>query len=270
MIVKDKEELEIIRGCGRRLAEVLETVKKAVRPGISTRELDDLAEKLIRKNGGDPVFKGYRTFRSEPPYPCSLCTSVNDEVVHAIPSSKVVLKVGDIIGLDIGMRWPSSAKATEGKPAGLITDMAVTVGVGNISKNAERLINATRDSLEKGIALLRPGMRLGDLGAVIQGHLEKNGFGVIRDLAGHGTGRVLHEEPFVPNYGKRGAGPVVLEGMVLAIEPMATEGDWRIVLDKDGWTFRTKDGKLAAHFEHTVLVTKDGAEVLTRIERVAM
>lgn len=259
MIVKDKEELEIIRGCGRRLAEVLETVKKAVRPGISTKELDDISEKLILEQGGYPVFKGYRTLKSEPPYPCSLCTSVNDEVVHAIPSSKVVLKAGDIIGLDIGMRWPAKD--------GLVTDMAVTVGVGDISKNAERLINATRDSLEKGIALLRPGMRLGDLGAVIQGHLEKNGFGVIRDLAGHGTGRILHEEPFVPNYGKRGAGPVVLEGMVLAIEPMATEGDWHIILGDDGWTFRTRDGKLAAHFEHTVIVTKNGAEVLTKIRR---
>ena len=263
MIVKDKEELEILRGCGRRLAEVLADVKKAVRPGISTKELDDLAEKLIREKDGDPVFKGYRTLRSEPPYPCSLCASVNDEVVHAIPSGKKILKEGDIIGLDIGMRWPSSAKATEGKPAGLITDMAITVGVGKISKEAERLVNATRESLEKGIAVLAPGIRLGDLGAVIQNHLEKNGFGVIRDLAGHGTGRVLHEEPFVPNYGKRGAGPVVLEGTVLAIEPMATQGDWHIVLARDGWTFRTKDGKLAAHFEHTVVITKDGAEVLT-------
>ena len=268
MIVKDKEELEILRGCGRRLAEVLASVAKAVRPGISTKELDDLAEKLILERGGVPVFKGYRTLRSEPPYPCSLCTSVNDEVVHAIPSEKRVLKEGDIIGLDIGMRWPSflnQQPATRNRQLGLITDMAVTVGVGKISKEAERLISTTRDSLEKGIAVLQPGIRLGDLGAVIQNHLEKNGFGVIRDLAGHGTGRKLHEEPFVPNYGKRGAGPVVLEGMVLAIEPMATEGDWHVVLDKDGWTFRTRDGKLAAHFEHTVMVTKSGAEILTRI-----
>ncbi|MDO8561094.1 MAG: type I methionyl aminopeptidase [bacterium] len=257
MIIKNEKELSILRECGRKLAMILGVVEKAVKPGVTTKELDDLSEKLIRDSGGEPVFKGYRTLRGEPPFPCSLCTSVNDEVVHGIPSGSRVLKEGDIVGLDIGMRWPAKD--------GFITDMAVTVGVGKISQKAERLIAVTKDSFEKGIAVLAPGIRLGDLGAVIQNQLEKNGYGVIRDLAGHGVGRKLHEEPFVPNYGKRGAGPVVLEGTVLAIEPMATEGDWHVVLDKDGWTFKTRDGKLAAHFEHTVVVTKDGAKVLTTI-----
>lgn len=276
MIVANEAQLQTLRECGRRLALILEEVKKAVRPGISTKELDVLGERLILEAGGDAVFKGYRALVGEKPYPCSLCASVNDEVVHAIPSEKKILEEGDIVGLDIGMRWPSarnqqptpplrSGPAANTQQQGLVTDMAVTVGVGKISKKAEWLIAATREALDKGVAALRPGMRLGDLGAVIQAHLEIKGLGVIRDLAGHGTGRELHEEPFVPNYGRRGFGPPVLEGMVLALEPMAAEGDRRVVLDKDGWTFRTRDGGLAAHFEHTVIVTKDGAEVLTKM-----
>lgn len=257
MITRSQEEIGALKECGQKLARILEEIKKEVRPGISTKDLDDLAERLIRDEGGDPVFKGYKAFGSRKPYPSVLCVSVNDEVVHAIPSRERILKEGDIVGLDIGMRYPSKT--------GLITDMAVTVGVGNLSRSARLLIEATRESLGKGIAVLRPGIRLGDLGAVIQEYLGRLGFGVVRELAGHGVGRELHEEPFVPNWGKRGSGPTVLEGMVLAIEPMATERNPQVVLDRDGWTFRTKDGGLAAHFEHTVLVTEDGAEVLTEI-----
>ncbi|MBI2640094.1 MAG: M24 family metallopeptidase, partial [Candidatus Sungbacteria bacterium] len=243
--------------------------------GISTKALDDLGERLIRETGGDPVFKGYRALGSKSAYPCSLCTSINDEVVHAIPSENRILKDGDIIGLDIGMRWPADKKSFLGpndkrrilsnEPRGLITDMAVTVGVGKISITAEALTLTTREALEKGLEILRAGIRLGDVGSVIQSHIEHSGYGVIRDLAGHGVGRELHESPFVPNYGRRGSGPFVHEGEVLAVEPMATVGDFRIRLDKDGWTFRTIDGGLAAHFEHTVLVTKDGVEVLTEL-----
>lgn len=289
MIIRNQKESAILRECGRRLAAVLEEVKKNICSGVSTKTLDDLAERLIREAGGDPIFKGYRAIKSDRPYPCSLCVSINDEVVHAIPSEKRILQEGDVVGLDVGMRWPSLGRHSGLRPyvakgyaggalaqragrdgdthpsAGLITDMAVTVGVGRISNKAKFLIDTTRESLERGIAFLRPGIHLGDLGAVIQAHIEKSGYGVIRDLAGHGVGRELHEEPFVPNYGKKGAGPVVLEGMVLAIEPMVVEGDWHVVLDKDGWTFRTRDGGLAAHFEHTVIVTKDGSEVLTRM-----
>lgn len=292
MIIRNKEELGILRECGRRLALILDEVKKTARPGVSTKALDDLAERLIVEAGGDPVFKGYRALGSKRSYPCSLCVSVNDEVVHAIPSENRILSEGDVIGLDVGMRWPSfvrgSTGTTEGNSAfgvpagryfktaggksvfrslesGLITDMAETIGVGKISKAAEGLIKTTREALEKGLEILKSGVRLGDVGAVIQQHIENQGFGVIRDLAGHGVGRKLHESPFVPNYGRRGSGPFVHDGEVLAVEPMATMGDYRIRLDKDEWTFRTLDGGLAAHFEHTVLVTKDGIEILTKI-----
>lgn len=257
MIIKSDKELEILRECGRRLARILDSVAREVRPGVSTKELDQYAERLIRDAGGAPVFKGYVTLGSKTPYPGSLCVSVNDEVVHAIPSDKKIVKAGDLVGLDIGMRYPAEA--------GLITDMAITVGVGSISQKAEWLIAATREALEKAVTMLRPGIRLGDLGATVQQLIEKRGFGVVRDLAGHGVGRELHEEPFVPNWGRRGSGPFVHEGSVLAIEPMATERDSRVRLDPDGWTFRTRDGGLAAHFEHTVIVLKDGAEALTKL-----
>ncbi len=284
-----EKEIEILREGGKRLSGILAEVKNAVRPGVSTKELDTLAESLIRASGGDPIFKGYKTKLDPRPYPGSLCVSVNDEVVHGIPSKKRILKEGDIVGLDIGMRWPASriqnfpgrtptaGQAEFPRPYadggtgriqnlnnGLVTDMAVTIGIGNVSSGAEKIMRATRESLENGIAILKPGVRLGDLGHAIQEYLEKNGFGVVRDLAGHGVGLELHEDPFVPNFGKPGIGPKLREGMVIAIEPMATEGDWHLVLSNDGWTFKTSDGRLAAHFEHTVLITKDGAEILTK------
>lgn len=275
MVITNQKELETIRECGRRLAAVLAEVERAIRPGVSTAALDEIAERLIRETGGDPIFKGYRTLRSEPPFPASLCTSINNEIVHGIPSPERILQEGDIIGLDIGMRWPVSEnqrRTTSGKQLftdiqerGLVTDMAVTVGVGKISEEAVRLLRVTKESLDRGISILKPGVRLGDVGSAVQKYLEENGYGVIRDLAGHGVGIKLHEEPFVPNYGKAGVGPLVLEGMVLALEPMATEGDWHLELAKDGWTFKTRDGKLAAHFEHTVHVGKDRAEILTMI-----
>lgn len=267
MVITSSQELETIRECGRRLAAVLGEVEQRVKPGVSTLALDEVAEHLIRESGGDPVFKGYRTLTSEPPFPASLCTSINNEIVHGIPSPSRILKDGDIIGLDIGMRWPSlgsQQRTTNNQELGLITDMAVTVGVGKISKEAARLLHVTKESLDLGISVLKPGIRLGDVGSAVQKYLEKAGYGVIRDLAGHGVGIKLHEEPFVPNYGKAGVGPIVLEGMVLALEPMAAEGDWHLELAKDGWTFTTRDGKLAAHFEHTVHVGKDGVEILTK------
>lgn len=257
MIVRNPEEIETLRECGRRLALILNEVRSAVRPEISTKALDEIAERLIVEHGGEPVFKGYKALGARRAYPCSLCVSINDEVVHGIPSEGRILADGDVVGLDIGMRWPSDG--------GLITDAAVTVGVGKISGFASELITTTMTALEKGIAVLRPGMRLGDLGATIQAEIERKGFGVIRDLAGHGVGRKLHEEPFVPNWGRRGSGPFVHEGTVLAVEPMAAIGDWRVRLDPDEWTFRTADGSLSAHFEHTVLVYGGGAEVLTKI-----
>ena len=257
MVITNQKELETLRECGRRLAGILREVEQAVKPGASTASLDLIAERLIQESGGEPIFKGYRSLRSEPPFPASLCTSINDELVHGIPSLGRMLQDGDIIGLDIGMRYP--------RGNGLITDMAVTVGVGTVTEQASVLMRITKESLDCGISVLKSGIRLGDFGSAVQKYLEKAGYGVVRDLAGHGVGIKLHEEPFVPNYGKKGVGPIVLDGMVLALEPMATEHDWHLTLDKDNWTFRTRDGGLAAHFEHTVHVGKNGAEVLTMV-----
>ncbi|MBI4132026.1 MAG: M24 family metallopeptidase [Candidatus Sungbacteria bacterium] len=270
MIASRPEELATLRECGKRLAVITAELAAAVRPGMSTFELDELALRLIRQAGGEPVFKGYRAEKDGPPFPASLCTSINDEVVHGIPRRERRLLEGDIIGLDIGMLWPASAGparpaggAAAGKPAGLITDMAVTIPVGNVSPRAGRLLVATSRALAEGIRVLKPGIRLGDLGHAIQQVIEAQEFSVVRDLVGHGVGRRLHEEPFVPNYGMPGTGKVIREGMVLAIEPMATVGSPSVRLADDGWTWCTADGSLAAHFEHTVLVRRDGAEVLT-------
>lgn len=251
--VKTEKEIAVMRGCGRRLAAVMTRLEGAVRPGVSTGELDEFAERLMREAGGDPVFKGYRIAGVATPYPASICTSVNDEVVHGIPRKERALRDGDIIGIDIGMRWQ-----------GLVTDMAITVGIGEVPPDALRLIRATREALDAGIAAVHPGARIGDISHAVEARLKKDRFGIIRDLAGHGVGHELHEEPLVPNFGKPGMGIKLREGMAIAIEPMATLGGWRIALDRDEWTFRTADGSFAAHFEHTVAVTHDGAEVLTR------
>lgn len=262
--IKTKEEIETIRDGGRHLAAILKKVEKLARPGVSTRDLDEEAERLIHEAGGEPSFKGYRIQETRVPFPCSLCTSLNDEVVHGIPRKNRILKNGDIVGLDIGMRWPSEASAKEaGGLRGLYTDMAVTAGVGKISKQAEDLLQATKDALGVGIQTVRAGAHVGDIGYAIEQYLKKYRYGIVRDLAGHGVGHALHEEPLIPNYGKPGTGAELKEGMVIAIEPMATLGDWRVALDEDEWTFRTADGSLAAHFEHTIAVTKDGADVLT-------
>ncbi len=262
--IKTDKEIAVLREGGKRLAAVLADVAALARPGISAAELDLRAEDLILASGGAPAFKGYRIKETRMPYPASLCVSVNDEVVHAIPRAGKVLKEGDVVGLDIGMQWPSEALAKEaGGRKGLYTDMAVTIGIGNISKDAERLIRATKEALAIGIVEVRPGAHVGDIGAAIEQHLRKEKLGIIRDLAGHGVGHALHEEPLIPNYGKKGQGPELREGMVIAIEPMATLGDWRLVLDDDEWTFRTADKSVAAHFEKTVAVTEDGVEILT-------
>lgn len=250
--IKTQEEIETLRRCGKRLAAVLASVAEEARAGVATLALDTLAERLIREHGGVPIFKGYRIKEAKTPFPASVCVSVNDEIVHGIPRPDRILHDGDIVGIDIGMRWN-----------GMVTDAAITIGVGRISSEAERLIRVTREALVIGIAAARPGATIGDIGYAIGGHIRKNRLGVIRDLAGHGVGYELHEEPLIPNYGKPGTGTELRHGMVVALEPMATLGGWRIMLDPDDWTFRTADGSLAAHFEHTVAVTRTGAEVLT-------
>ncbi|KKU06289.1 MAG: Methionine aminopeptidase [Parcubacteria group bacterium GW2011_GWA2_45_30] len=265
--IKTKEEIEILREGGKYLAEILQKVVAAVKPGVSTLELDGLAEGLILDCGGKPAFKGYRIKEVHTPFPGTICTSINDEVVHGIPQKNRVLKEGDIIGIDIGMAWPADkyqVSSIKYQGRGLFTDMAVTIGIGKISAEAERLIRITQEALDMGIQAVKPGAHTGDIGTAVESHLKKNKLGIIRDLAGHGVGHELHEEPLIPNFGKKGAGTELREGMVIAIEPMATLGDWRIKLDRDEWTIHTADQSSAAHFEHTVAVMKDGAEVLTR------
>jgi len=249
----------MLRQGGRRLAVILRAIAAAARPGVSTKDLDTMAERMIRDGGGEPVFKGYRIAEVKTPFPASICTSINDEVVHGIPRADRILAEGDVFSLDIGMRWP----AGENQGRGMVTDMAVTIGIGKISADAGRLIRATREALDDAIAVIRPGATLGDIGHAVEARLKKDRLGIIRDLAGHGVGYELHEPPMIPNFGTSGTGAKLQEGMVIAVEPMATLGGWRIILDNDEWTFRTADKSLAAHFEHTIAVTKDGAEALT-------
>ena len=258
MIVKNQKELEILREGGKKLAAVLAEVAYHAIAGVSARELDDLAEKLILKSGGKPSFKGYKVRGAPMPYPGSLCVSINDEVVHGLPTDRV-LKNGDIVGLDIGMLWPSEALAKE---AGFYTDTALTLLVGG---GTNKLIETTKKSLEIGITQVRAGAHVGDIGYAIQNFLEKEKFGVVRELVGHGVGRAVHEDPEIPNFGKRGAGPELIEGMVIALEPMATEGNPKVKIAPDGWTWLTKDGSCSAHFEHTIVVTGDSAEILTLV-----
>jgi len=249
IIIKTNKEIEFMRQGGRILARVLKLVAERARPGVGTKELDEFAESEIRKAGGQPAFKGYRGF------PSTLCTSINSEVVHApaIPDRK--LKEGDILSLDAGVRYPVKK--------GMVVDAAITLPVGKVSHKAKRLIKVTKKSLDLAIKKIRPGIYLGDISFTIQNFVEKNNFNVIRELVGHGVGRRVHEEPQIPNYGLKKTGPILQPGMTLAIEPMVAMGDFSVMLDKDKQTFKTKDGSLSAHFEHTVLVTEKGSEVLT-------
>ena len=225
-------------------------VAKKVAPGIGTKELDKLAEDEIRRAGGFPAFKGYQGF------PSTLCTCINSEIVHApaIPNRK--LKDGDIFSIDVGMRWPAKK--------GLITDMAKTIPVGKVDKQAKEIMAVTEKSLNLAIKKIKPGVKLGDISFAIQQYVEKNKFNVVRELVGHGVGRKLHEEPQIPNYGRKDTGPQLEPGMTLAFEPMVTAGSFKIELGQDRQTYQTADGSLSAHFEHTILITKKGSEVLTK------
>lgn len=251
MIYKEKE-IKIIKEGARRLSAVLKKVTEEVKPGISTKELDNLAEKLIRGGGDEPAFLNYTPDGAKFPYPATICVSINNEVVHGIPSEKITLKEGDIVGLDLGL-----------KHEGFFTDMAVTVPVGKIDKEAENLIKVTKESLFEGIAAARNGGFIGDIGAAIESFVRPYGYGIIKILGGHGVGKKVHEDPYVPNFGKSGTGPKLIPGMVLALEPMLNEGTDKVFLDNDGYTFKTKDGKRSAHFEHTILITDGKAEILT-------
>lgn len=247
--LKSESQIEMMRHAGRIVGEVLERLSQAVRPGISTQEMDDLAAQAILRLGGKPAFKGYQGF------PANICASVNEEVVHGIPSGRK-LKNGDIVGLDVGV-----------VVGGYYADAAVTVGVGRISPEAADLMAVTELALMKGIAMARPPQRLSDISHAVQTTVESRGFSVVRDFVGHGIGSKLHEPPQIPNYGKPGFGPELKVGMVLAIEPMVNTGGSAVRIKEDGWTAVTIDGKWSAHFEHTVAVTEDSPEILTKWRR---
>ncbi|AKJ03125.1 type I methionyl aminopeptidase [Archangium gephyra] len=245
--IKSREEIALMREAGRIVSEILDELEKAVAPGVTTWDLDALSEKLIYQKGARPAFKGYHGF------PACLCASVNDEVVHGIPSKRRKLREGDLMKLDFGVVY-----------RGFFGDSARTVPVGKVSSEAQALVNTTREALHKGIQAMVAGNRLGDIGHAVQRHVEARGFSVVRLFSGHGIGRHLHEEPDVPNYGQPGSGLKLRPGMVLAVEPMVNQGTDEVMVLEDQWTAVTRDSKLSAHFEHTVLITEGGPEVLTR------
>ncbi len=234
-----------MRRSGAVTAKVLTQLMHAAKPGVTTRELDRLAERAIRSHGGTPTFKGYHGFSS------SICASVNEQVVHGIPGD-YALRDGDLLSIDIGTTLD-----------GYVSDSAVTVPIGDVSPAALRLLRVTQECLMRGIAQMHKGKRLGDIGSAVQRHAEAHGYGVVRELVGHGVGRAMHEPPQVPNYGRAGAGLELRTGLVLAVEPMITQGSYEVRTLEDGWTVVTADGKLAAHFEHTIAVTDEGPKILT-------
>lgn len=244
--VKSEKELQLMRASGRILAEVMEILRLKVKPGITTQELDTFARELINERGALAAFKDYKGF------PASLCTSVNEEIVHGIPGPRI-LKEGDIVSLDLGVNYQ-----------GYFSDLAITVGLEKTSPQARKLMEVTRKALECGIKEASPGNKLSDISYAIQRHVENNGFSVVREFVGHGIGRSLHEEPEVPNFGRPNLGPELQAGMVLAIEPMVNAGGWESEVLDNGWTAVTKDRSLSAHFEHTVAVTDEGPQILTK------
>ena len=252
IVCKSAAELEKMLAANQLVARVLEALRPLVVPGATTAQIDAEAERLVRDAGAEPAFKGYRG------YPATVCASINHEVVHGIPSARP-LHEGDILSLDMGV-----------KLGGFFGDCAVTLPVGRISPEAERLLTVTQDALARGIAQVRVGGRVSDIGHAIQAYVEAHGFSVVREFVGHGIGASLHEEPQIANYGPAGRGPRLAEGMVLAIEPMVNAGKAAVKVLSDGWTAVTRDGSLSAHFEHSVVVTRDGCEILTLLEHDAV
>ena len=246
IFLKTEEEIELLRESNLLVCKTLAELAKVIQPGITTAQLDKLAEEFIRDNGATPAFKGYCGF------PASLCTSVNDQVVHGIPSDKVILRDGDIVSVDCGTF-----------KNGFVGDSAYTFAVGEISDEVRLLLDTTKESLFKGIEQAVEGRRLGDLGYAIQNHCEARGYSVVREFVGHGVGRKMHEAPEVPNYGSRGRGPMLKTGMTLCIEPMINLGKRDVFVERDGWTTRTRDGKPSAHFENAVAVAKGKADILS-------
>ncbi len=248
--LKSKHEIDLVRESSRIVAEVLSLVGSEARPGVSTKHLDEMAEDLIRSRGAVPAFKGYG--RKDNPFPGTLCTSVDDEVVHGIPGART-LKEGDLLSIDVGV-----------KKAGYFGDGARSFRIGKVSEEKEKLLKVTEESLYKGIEKAVAGNHIEDISHAIQRHVESHGFSVVRDLVGHGVGKQLHEEPSVPNFGSPGKGPHIENGMTLAIEPMVNMGSWEVRFLADGWTVVTLDGEPSAHFEHTIAVVNGKPEILTQ------
>ena len=249
IVCRSAAELEKMRAAGRLVGEVLTALTPSVVPGVTTAELDEVAEKMIADAGAIPAFKGYHG------YPATICSSINEEVIHGIPSGQRVLREGDILSIDVGASLE-----------GYFGDSAITVPVGQVSEEAARLLTVTEEALYKAIEVARPGGRVSDIGHAVQKHVEAYGFSVVREFVGHGIGQKMHEEPQVPNYGEAGRGPRLAEGMVLAIEPMVNAGKPAVKVLSDGWTAVTRDKSLSAHFEHTVAITASGAWILTARE----
>jgi len=252
VIIKTPKEIEIIREGGKRLAEILAKTAKMAKPGVSTYELDQYAFKLIKDGGDTPAFLNYRPEGAPKPFPASICISVNNEIVHGIPSKNKILKEGDIVSLDLGIEHK-----------GYFTDHAITVPVGKISKKDEQLLADTKKALEIGIWAAHGGNTVGDIGNAIESFVH-NRYGIVRELAGHGVGVAIHEDPYIPNYGKAGKGHKLVPGMIIAIEPMLNIGRADIICASDGWMIKTADGSRSAHFEHTILITEGDAEILTK------
>jgi len=250
--IKTKEQIESLRRAGKLHDKILKLIAKQVRPNISTLELDKFAQKTVLKHGAKPSFLGYQTTSASYPYPASLCVSVNEEVVHGIPKEDEILKEGDIVSLDLGIEYE-----------GVFTDAAVTVPVGTIDKKLKGLIRHTEKALEIGIKECVVGNKVGDIGNAIE-RFNNGKYGIVRDFAGHGVGLAVHEEPHIPNWGEKGKGPELKEGMVIALEPMFNLGKDDVRVRKDQYTVITKDKKPSAHFEHTIVITKKGPEVVTR------
>jgi methionyl aminopeptidase len=246
-MIKSAREIEIMRQAGRIVATVLAELKSQVKPGVKTRALDEIALRETEKLGAIPSFKGYHG------YPASVCVSINDEIVHGIPGNRV-MNEGDIVSIDFGVIYDDFQG-----------DAALTVGVGRITPEAEKLLEATEGSLMAGIQVAHAGARLGDISSAIQEYAESRGYSVVREYTGHGIGRNMHEDPPIPNFGIPGQGPLLKKGMTLALEPMINIGDWRTRLEDDNWTVKTSDGSLSAHFEHTIAITDEGSEILTAL-----
>ena len=252
IIIKSQAEIELMREGGKILAMVMNEMGKIITPGVNTLELDNLAEKIILSSGGIPAFKGYGDKRN--PFPATVCTSINNEIVHGVPRKDQIVQEGDLVKLDIGIKYK-----------GMITDMARTFPAGMISVEAQKLMDTTRECLDEGIKVIKAGAKLSDYSKAVERYVKSRGFSVVRDLVGHGVGKKLHEDPYIPNYYAKTREIIFKEGMTLALEPMINVGTHYIKLLNDGWTYATKDGKLSAHFEDTIVVTKDGTEILTRI-----